>query len=208
MKDIRLAIILAVMLFTITLNAYAQEKVLTEDGKEWRQIIYYPSLPASNYEMESLKTNTAELIKNCWQVYDYKNDVQKKVAEVKVFDDKIEIYYNKRQTVVLNFTDVLDHIISLTKTEFVNNMVMYNPYLLRLGDVMFTFAPDGSVEAKKLADYLFYFQYVFREKRFISNFALFEPIAAQYRALKVKPPVSENMREFIVQANLFNQQKN
>jgi len=85
---------------------------------------------------------------------------------------------------------------------------MYNPYLIRLGDVMFTYAPDGLGDAKKLADYLFYFQYALREKRFSTQFALFEPIAAQYRALKVKPPVSENMREFIVQANLFNQQKN
>ena len=36
---------------------------------------------------------------------------------------------------------------------------------------------------------------------------IFEPIAAQYRALKVKPPVSEEQRKYIVQANSFNQKK-
>ena len=37
--------------------------------------------------------------------------------------------------------------------------------------------------------------------------ALFESKAAQYRALKVKPPVSEEQRKFIVQANAMSQQK-
>ena len=35
----------------------------------------------------------------------------------------------------------------------------------------------------------------------------FEPIAAEYAALKVKPPVAEEQRKYIVQANLLNQQK-
>jgi tetratricopeptide (TPR) repeat protein len=36
---------------------------------------------------------------------------------------------------------------------------------------------------------------------------LFEPTAAEYRALKVKPPVSEEQRKYIVQANAFNEKK-
>jgi hypothetical protein len=34
-----------------------------------------------------------------------------------------------------------------------------------------------------------------------------EPIAARYCALKEIPPVSEELRKYIVQANMFNQQK-
>lgn len=199
--------VFAIMLFAITLNTDAQETGLTDDGKERWQIIYYPSLPGSNYEIESLKTSTANLINKCWQVYDLKNSVRKKVSDTKVFEDRIEISYSKRQKVALNFYDILDHSIYLTKSEFVNNMVIYNPYIISLGDIWFTYDPNGLAEARKLADYLFFFQYLIREKRFSSQLTLFEPIAAQYRALKVKPPVSENLREFIVQANLFNQQK-
>ena len=39
-------------------------------------------------------------------------------------------------------------------------------------------------------------------------FDAFEPIAAQYRALKVKPPVPEEQRKYIVQANSMTQAKN
>jgi len=35
----------------------------------------------------------------------------------------------------------------------------------------------------------------------------FEPIASQYRALKTKPTITEDLRKYIVQANLLNEQK-
>lgn len=206
-KGFSLIGVIAVMFFTVGLKAKAQEG-LSVDGKERWQIIYYPSLPGNNYEIESLKTNTAKLINECYQVYDLKNNIKKKVSEVKVFEDKIEINYNKRQSVIMNFSDILDYCIHLKKWAFVNNMVVDNPYTIRLGHVMFTYDPNRLADAKKLADYLFFFQHTFNEKRFSSQLALFEPIAEQYRALKVKPAVSESLREFIVKANLFNQQKN
>ncbi|MDG4474918.1 tetratricopeptide repeat protein [Thiovibrio frasassiensis] len=37
--------------------------------------------------------------------------------------------------------------------------------------------------------------------------ALFQTIAAKYRALAIKPPVSEEQRKFVVQANAFNERK-
>lgn len=40
-----------------------------------------------------------------------------------------------------------------------------------------------------------------------SQLAMFEKNAAGYRALKVKPPVSEEQRKFVVQANAFNEKK-
>lgn len=62
-----------------------------------------------------------------------------------------------------------------------------------------------------LADYLFYFQSHLNiqtiQQRYDSLIILFKPIAAQYCTLKVKPPVSEEQRKYIVQANMFNQEK-
>jgi len=46
-----------------------------------------------------------------------------------------------------------------------------------------------------------------RKNRYDAQLILFKSIAANYRALKVKPPVSEEQRKLIVQANAFNQQK-
>jgi len=60
---------------------------------------------------------------------------------------------------------------------------------------------------KKLADYLFYFQHQANIKRYDAQLNQFKPIAAKYRELKVKPPVSEEQRKYIVQANSLNQQK-
>ena len=207
MKAVGIQVFLAVLLFVISLNVEAQETGLSDDGTERWQIVYHPSLPR-NSEIESLKTNTANLIKKCWQVYDLKNNVRKKVSDVKASEARLEIYFNKRQIVIMNFSDILDHSISLTKGEFVNNMVMYNPYIIKLGEIWFTYDPNQLAEAKGLTDCLFYYQYLLNEKQFNSELSLFEPIAAQYRTLKVKPQVSEKQREFIVQANLFSQQKN
>ncbi len=45
------------------------------------------------------------------------------------------------------------------------------------------------------------------EKLYTPQLILFEPVAAQYRELTLKPSVSEEQRKYIVQANSFNEQK-
>lgn len=50
-------------------------------------------------------------------------------------------------------------------------------------------------------------QGVLNERKFASDLLLFEPVAAKYRELKVKPTVKEEQRKYIVQANSFNEQK-
>lgn len=60
---------------------------------------------------------------------------------------------------------------------------------------------------RKLADYLYFFQYPFLVQRYDSLLNQFKPIAAQYHELKIKPVVSEEQRKFIVQANSFNERK-
>ena len=61
--------------------------------------------------------------------------------------------------------------------------------------------------AKKLADDMVYFQHM---KEFVSvkGDKQFDSLAAQYRALKVKPAISEEVRRYIVQANAMTQSKN
>ena len=68
---------------------------------------------------------------------------------------------------------------------------------------------DTLVAAQKAADALLFIQNEEKkaDEERNAQLAHFEPIAAQYRALKVKPPMSEEQRKFVVQANAFNQQK-
>ena len=45
------------------------------------------------------------------------------------------------------------------------------------------------------------------KKEMERQLTLFEPLAAKYRELVIKPPVSEEQRKYIVQANSLNQRK-
>jgi tetratricopeptide (TPR) repeat protein len=79
----------------------------------------------------------------------------------------------------------------------------------------FTFADSYSKENvpatesnfEKLADYLFFFQHPYMIQHYDSLLTQFKPVAEQYRALKVKSPVSEEQRKYIVQANMMNKNK-
>lgn len=60
--------------------------------------------------------------------------------------------------------------------------------------------------AQRFADDLFVIQQNL-EKDHGERLALFKTKAAQYRGMKVKPPVSEEQRKYIVQANVLNERK-
>jgi tetratricopeptide (TPR) repeat protein len=68
------------------------------------------------------------------------------------------------------------------------------------------FANEFKADVRKIADNLFFIQQNIstytKEKE-----AIFQQKAAQYRSLKIKPPVSEEQRKFIVQANALNKQR-
>lgn len=84
-----------------------------------------------------------------------------------------------------------------------------HPYRIHFPGLITFFFKDLS-RAQAFADDLYLLQQAQkkiqdeqREQR-----SLFESKAAQYRALKVKPPVSEHQRRYLVQANALTQQKN
>lgn len=62
--------------------------------------------------------------------------------------------------------------------------------------------------AKCVAQEVFFIQGELRRKYMESEFSGFEPLAAAYRAEKVKPQVPEEQRRYIVQANSWAEQKN
>ncbi|MHB8148653.1 MAG: tetratricopeptide repeat protein [Desulfobulbia bacterium] len=79
------------------------------------------------------------------------------------------------------------------------------PYKINFpGSISFLFG--NLSDAQRFADDLFFIQQV-RQKKHDERLALFQAKAAQYRGMKVKPPVSEEQRRYIVQANALNQRK-
>jgi tetratricopeptide (TPR) repeat protein len=83
------------------------------------------------------------------------------------------------------------------------------PYRIHFPGLISFFFTDLSV-ARGFADDLYFMQRaqkkIHDEQR--EQRSVFEAKAAQYRALKVKPPVSEQQRRYIVQANALTQQRN
>ena len=72
-----------------------------------------------------------------------------------------------------------------------------------------TFRAVDLATTQRFADTLFFRQQQVKTyaKRLDEQLTRFEPVAAEYRALAVKPAVSEDQRKLIVQANVLTQQK-
>lgn len=64
-------------------------------------------------------------------------------------------------------------------------------------------------ELKKAADNLYFIQKTLENltEKLNKELALFEPIAAEYRSLRVKPQITEEQRRLVVQANAYTQKK-
>jgi len=81
------------------------------------------------------------------------------------------------------------------------------PYIIRLqNQLSFRFDAKDLADAKRMADDLYFLQQQI-PKQEVERATRAKALAAEYRALKTKPPVSEEQRRFIVQANSMNQQQ-
>jgi tetratricopeptide (TPR) repeat protein len=123
-----------------------------------------------------------------------------KFKTISVFEDRIEV----SPRVVLLYDGLLDQSIDV-----VSNRDDEYPYVvLSEGLLSFYFHKKDLADAQKFADALYFIQQQQKDKLGErGGLPQFESLAAEYRALKVKPPVSEGQRRFIVQANALNQQK-
>lgn len=107
------------------------------------------------------------------------------------------VFTSKKKSTIIYFSKLEDYDIRLTTDEKDNAGAIIGEFLILL---------EGKENGVKLVDNLIFIQNSLIENR-NSELPLFEPIAAQYRALKVKPAMSEAQRKYIVQANGFNEKK-
>ncbi|MCU0414465.1 MAG: tetratricopeptide repeat protein [Ignavibacteriaceae bacterium] len=187
MKISRLMTLLAVVLLTTPTNAQTEQTYSH----------YYPKLP--KVEMSEAKTNLAYLLRETR--FATKNG-HKTPENVDVFDDRFEMTFKNKYKRTFYFSYMLNFALGVTET-FYPDYKFYT-WFISLGDYTISKSRD---DLEKLTDYFYFFQYQLLTQRYDSLIAVFEPLATQYRALKVKPSVSEEQRKYIVQANAFNQQK-
>jgi tetratricopeptide (TPR) repeat protein len=182
MKTIRLTTLLAIAIFASPDLVYAQTENLSK-----------------------VKAHLSELLKNDAVIYEV---IVKTYTlgtclgtpkEVLVLDDRIEFKFNRKKA-VMYFADELDRTVYASDYGY----VPLRSYSFKMGK-----------KAGELADDLIFIKNYFHfqthqqrnQQRQDSLLALFKPIAAQYHELKVKPTVTEEQRELIVQANALNQKK-
>lgn len=185
-KPIRLMTLLPVIILFSTFTSCSLPK---------SYVAYTPKLPTR--DMEVVKAKMAKLFNDNLRAGVIVNNLDSKVSfsakEIVVLDDKIE-FNRKDQKVVLNYSELIDRSISVDQS----NITIDKHFKITLGIVY---------QSHQIAENLFSVKRYFFNKRLAKNLAAFEPIAAAYAALKVKPPISEEQRKFIVQANALREQK-
>ena len=132
--------------------------------------------------------------------YDSNNRLQYMLFKrVAVLDDRIEI----SPRIIFSYADLTDVLLSVTTSKDKDPYI----YTVQLRDqILFHFHRGDLSGAQRFADALFFIQQAQKKQR-DERLALFESKAAEYRTMAVKPPVTEEQRKYIVQANALNQKK-
>lgn len=117
-----------------------------------------------------------------------------------VLEDRIELKNKKsKQTFVIYYSDLL-------KLNIRYHDDVYFSWVM-IGDYLFQFSNPIKENGRVLYNDLKLIRNLVSARYYVNEIALFEPIASDYRGLKVKPTITEEQRKYVVQANLFNEEK-
>jgi tetratricopeptide (TPR) repeat protein len=156
-------------------------------------------------KLDSVKKEFSEMLN---YVYYCKEPNQHRMLPYFLPDDKRvtvtpdSVSFNLSEKLRYTFLCANQQEIKIVKYTYVTTV-----YIIYLTNLEMGWKVKNLEYAKKLADDFVYFQHM---KEFVSvkGDNRFDSLAIQYRALKVKPVVSEDERRYIVQANAMTQAKN
>lgn len=163
-------------------------------------VFFVTAANAQTEELDNAKAQIVPLFKpNCYVYYtvDGKNEIGT-TKHVFVFADRIEFRFKKKNSTYY-FADFCDLNIEVS---------LENQNIIEVTIDSFGITLRGGVSVKRQADNLIFIKNYYCKKNYSSQLDLFGPIADKYRALEVKPKVSEEQRKYLVQANGFNDQRN
>lgn len=197
----RFLIFLGMTIFTINTNA---QRVITH---------YQDKIPEFFHDNEEVKKSVAriaELINNGASISRLKSvEPTKEIfhtwgseKNIRVLEDRIE-FTKKDEMASVHFTNIIN---SVAFGVFYGKITVYfEDYGIEVKGKEASQQLKREFELLKEKNKSLYYEN--RKSQRKSQLILFEKNAAEYRALKVKPPVSEEQRKFIVQANAFTEKK-
>lgn len=177
-----------------------------EPPADWTYRVYYVASPKTVVAMDSARKNLHAILnehsaRKSFQFHDdNRGGIGYKTAVVHF--DKVVFSNDIDPSVTLFFEELADREIS------VENFWAYSPndrginFRIEVDGLANFYAVDLDM-AKRLADAIYSIAYNVAAP----HQAEFEAQAARYRALPIKPEVTEEQRKFIVQANALSQQK-
>jgi len=140
--------------------------------------------------------------------FNSRNSYQEKIERqvITICKDTVYVQKNKIAIPIIFANNKSDF--SVTKIQVPNEPNADSHYWIGYRDIFpIEFSDDGLENAKKLSDFFFTLQYPYNVEILEKQLNNFKPIASQYRTQTPKPTVTEEQRKYIVQANLFVQQK-
>jgi hypothetical protein len=151
-------------------------------------------------ENNRVKSSIAEILnRGNLTVHDNVNKLKGIPQNVSVLDDRIEFMLNNQKSVI-SF-----------KTLYINGVTRYSGASKEFVISNFEF----KMKKYQNLDLLNNFSYIrdqlkkqLKEQKYTDQIEVFKPLAAKYRALSIKPTISEEQRKFIVQANSSLNEKN
>jgi tetratricopeptide (TPR) repeat protein len=162
---------------------------------------------AQTEEMNRVKVTVINIFKNEVEVYDKINNLKGNPKNIQILEDRIEFKIKRYQTII-NLSDLFNTIMSYTSTEGTDKDG--KKYIIKselhLKNCILYFRLSYEADRQLHHDLGLTGQQREREK-YASQLISFETVAAEYRSLNVKPPIPEEQRKYIVQANGFNEQK-
>jgi tetratricopeptide (TPR) repeat protein len=150
---------------------------------------------------EKRKAGIAEILAENVEAEDLKSNQTGTPTDISVFDDRIEFRIRNKNK-ILYYYEFLDQPLSTEQPKI--------KYYLRVANFKFisrNLAVKNYSGLDLMTSYLNSFQRQLKKTQYDYLLTLFQPVAEKYRALKVKPTISEEQRKYIVQANILNEQK-
>lgn len=186
---------------------------LLVNAEDWDEV-YYPYHFAKNTDITTLNSEISKLLAEIYVDYDDKIKGFKKPTKIVAYNDRIEFKAGKELLTFKYYEDLLNCNIKvyINYTRRASDRTVLKSGYAHILVGKFHFYKDDDIKKgvqnmKDISEILLNLQYNLNIPRFDSLLKEFEPIAAKYQRLAVKPAVSEQLRELIVKANLLTESK-
>jgi tetratricopeptide (TPR) repeat protein len=175
-------------------------------------VVYYPQVPADK-TWDAVLTAFQQTIRDTIWIYMGEDHLKYSrpsiVKNIAFQNNRVEILYQRVGSYdTRTFTFFYYQMMNTSIAAQAGKDGRRGRYAIIIPEIV-TFRAVDLATTQRFADALFFRQQQVKTvvKQYDEKLALFEPVAAQYRALAVKPAVSEEQRKLIVQANALTQQK-